>query len=465
MLRTTVLVLGAGPTGLGAAWRLHAAGEHDWLLVEAATTVGGAAGSVRDDHGFVWDLGGHVIHSHYRLFDDVVRAAVADWSAPRRGGWVSFADAAGPHGGWVPTPLQHHLGALAPRVRDAALAELTDPARVRTGGPTFDDHLVDTFGPALAEAFFRPFNTKMWGVPAHRLAHGWTSLRSGSRAANVPAPRTDLSAPLRPDDTEPFAVPTAGSGAIWSGVAAGLPAGRLLLGVAAVAVDLRRRVVTLSDGRRVGYERLVSTVPLTALAARCTDEPALARTASHLQHSSVHVVGLGFDGPPPAALDGVTYVYVPDADVPVHRATVLSAYSPAMAGPGRWSVLFEAGCSPSLPVSRAQAVAAAREQVRRWGGRDEPVSTWTTWLRYGYPVPTLDRDDVLARLHARLEPAGVLSRGRFGGWRYESCNQDHAFVQGVEAVDALLSGAPETVYWPGRRSAVVPLPGAHGRAA
>jgi hypothetical protein len=43
---------------------------------------------------------------------------------------------------------------------------------------------------------------------------------------------------------------------------------------------------------------------------------------------------------------------------------------------------------------------------------------------------------------------GVLPRGRFGGWRCESSNQDYAFMQGVEAVTAILHGKVENAYWP-----------------
>jgi hypothetical protein len=74
------------------------------------------------------------------------------------------------------------------------------------------------------------------------------------------------------------------------------------------------------------------------------------------------------------------------------------------------------------------------------------VSVWQHALDRGYPVPTVRRDAVLADVQPRLKELGILSRGRFGGWRYEVSNQDHSFMQGVEAVDHFVSGEPEWTY-------------------
>ena len=74
---------------------------------------------------------------------------------------------------------------------------------------------------------------------------------------------------------------------------------------------------------------------------------------------------------------------------------------------------------------------------------DAVVSTFHRRLEYGYPTPFLGRDAALAAVDAALRPARVLSRGRFGAWRYEVSNQDHSFMQGVEAADWLVSGRPE----------------------
>lgn len=59
------------PTGLGAAVRLQQLGHQNWTLLESTGIAGGLARSVVDSKGFVWDMGGHVIFSHYKYFDEV----------------------------------------------------------------------------------------------------------------------------------------------------------------------------------------------------------------------------------------------------------------------------------------------------------------------------------------------------------------------------------------------------------
>ena len=81
-----------------------------------------------------------------------------------------------------------------------------------------------------------------------------------------------------------------------------------------------------------------------------------------------------------------------------------------------------------------------------WIDRRNVVSRWHRRLEHGYPTPWLGRDETLARVDARLRVANIFSRGRFGAWKYEVSNQDHSFMQGVEAVDQILDGAPERTY-------------------
>ncbi|MFP5378370.1 MAG: NAD(P)-binding protein, partial [Vicinamibacteria bacterium] len=102
MTRTDILIVGLGPTGLGAAWRLDALGHRGWLACEADAVAGGLAGSVVDAHGFTWDLGGHVQFSHYAYFDALMDDLLGEdgWYHHDRESWVWV------RGRFVPYPFQ-----------------------------------------------------------------------------------------------------------------------------------------------------------------------------------------------------------------------------------------------------------------------------------------------------------------------------------------------------------------------
>src|SRR4051794_35425707 len=67
-----IVIIGSGPTGLGAAHRLHELGYDDYVVLEANDYVGGLATSFTDDAGFTYDIGGHVMFSHYEYYDKLV---------------------------------------------------------------------------------------------------------------------------------------------------------------------------------------------------------------------------------------------------------------------------------------------------------------------------------------------------------------------------------------------------------
>jgi protoporphyrinogen oxidase len=189
--------------------------------------------------------------------------------------------------------------------------------------------------------------------------------------------------------------------------------------------------------------------------------------ADRFVYSASHIVGVGFDGQPPADLRTKCWMYFPEPDVPFYRATVFSNYSPNnVARPGeQWSLMAEISESLVKPVDATRVVDEVIEGFRRTGFIDADTRIVTRWHRRlprGYPTPWLQRDDVLGEVLPQLEERSILSRGRFGAWRYEVSNQDHSSLQGVEAVDRILSGTPETTVT-GRMDVEPPALHAEGR--
>lgn len=447
-----IAILGAGPTGLGAAWRLEELGHTDWALYDAERHAGGLATSEVDAQGFTWDMGGHVLFSHYRYFDALMDTALGDaWVEHVREAWVWMRQR------WIPYPMQNNVW----RLPEAELLSCLDgflSLHIGTDSVlhkprSFEEWLLASFGRGLCDAFMFPYNFKVWAYPPRELDVCWM----GERVALPDLRRIIRNVVLRKDDVgwgpnATFKFPLrGGTGAIWREVSGKLPSERMHFGRKVVSVNTGKRVLTFSDGVRESYDALISSVPLDHLLAMLEDSPALSELGKHFVHSSTHVVGIGMTGSPPPDLRTKCWMYFPEPETPFYRTTVFSNYSPNnVARPGeQWSLMAEISESHEKMVDASTIVEQTVEGFRHCGFIDDTRAIVTRYhrrLEYGYPTPWLGRDDVLGTVNDELEARGILSRGRFGAWKYEVSNQDHSAMQGVEAAGRIVEGSTEYTY-------------------
>lgn len=445
-MKVDFLVVGAGPTGIGAAHNLAARGE-DFLLLDSDVRPGGLAKSLVDANGFTWDMGGHVQFSHYELFDKFMDRALGHdgWLEHTRQSWIWIA------GRFVPYPLQNNLHRL-PRAEQAACIEgLRSVPAGNAGKPAnFKAWITRNFGAGIAELFMVPYNVKTWAHPLELLGCQWVgdrvampSLAAIERAAETQDDNVDWG----PNNTFRFPM-RGGTGAVWAALAAELDQGRLHLGDGVVSISPRARKARLASGLEIAYEHMVSTMPLDRL-TQVADLHDLTAVTSQLRHSTTHVVGIGVAGTPPPPLRSKNWMYFPESTSPFYRVTVFSNYSPENV-PSRdtWSLMAEVSESEFKPVDRAHLVDSVVDGMRATGllSPDSRIaSRWHGVLDHGYPIPTVDRDRLLGVALPALDEIGIHSRGRFGAWKYEVGNQDHSFMQGWECIDRICSGAgPET---------------------
>lgn len=441
------LILGAGPTGLGAARRLHELGSEDWLLLEASPEPGGLASSFVDEQGFTWDIGGHVQFSHYEYFDQAMVEFLGEdgWLHHQRESWVWMRDR------FIPYPFQNNVRHLPPVDLNACLQGLVEITRNPRPRPAnFGEWIDATFGPGLASVFMRPYNFKVWAFPPEMMNAVWVGERVavtdlGRVLNNLVFAKDDLS--WGPNNT--FQFPKfGGTGAIWRACARRLPQSHLRFHTRISRIDLAKREVTTDGGDTIRYEQLISTVPLRELIRLTRQDQFNELAESGLLYSSSNIVGIGLRGAPREELKTKCWMYFPEDNCPFYRVTVFSNYSPNNVPDitKHWSLMAEVSESPFKPVDASTLVEDVIQgalNTRLIADRRDVVSTWSYRARYGYPTPGLHRDDALAEIIPFFEQHDVYSRGRFGLWKYEVSNQDHSFMQGVELVERLLSGRPE----------------------
>ena len=206
-------MLGAGPAGLGAAYRASAAG-HRVTVVERAAFVGGAAAS-REVAGVRVDLGSHRLHPTIepRILAELRALLGDDLQVRPRHGRIRLG------GRWIAFPLRpldllRRLppGMAAGALRDAALG----PLRRRPRVDTFSEVLWAALGPTLCERFYFPYARKIWGVDPAELAGEQARRRVGARSPGRMVARA-LGRGTRGGRS--FLYPRRGYGQIWEALA------------------------------------------------------------------------------------------------------------------------------------------------------------------------------------------------------------------------------------------------------
>src|SRR6476659_9286877 len=413
-----VAIIGAGPCGLGCARELDSIGFREWAVYEREEHAGGLASSVLDPAGFTWELGGHVVFSHFGEFDLLLSEAMGDEVCEHeRASYIRFGDR------WVPYPFQNNLRRLEPDLVVECLLGLIE-ARGGNLDMDFAFWMEATFGPAITRVFMRPYNEKVWATPPAEMASAWI----GERVSVVDYRRALENVVLGRDDVgwgpnNTFRFPsTGGTGEIYRRVASALGP-RVQLGREVTRIEPDRRTLEFAVGGSDEYDALVTTMPLDRLVDTVAGAPAeLVEAAQALRHTSVSVVGVGYERP---LADEKCWMYFPDPAVPFYRATNFAKYAAANVPSGD-TTRFSSYLTETAFAPGAGRPAEVEERVRVGlvsGGvveDDLPIASMHTIdVEYAYPVPTLDRDRALTTIQPWLMERDIYARGRFGAWRYE----------------------------------------------
>lgn len=445
-----VLVIGAGPTGLGAASRLQELNYDNWTLYERHDYVGGHASSFVDQQGFTWDEGGHVIFSHYPYFDRLIEKALkGEFHERVRESWILTRDT------WVPYPFQNNLRYLPKEVQVECLMGAAKAAGQShgSGARNFRDWILATFGEGIARHFMFPYNQKVWTTPLEQMAKSWIAERVSvvdfkRLLENVVYQRDDVG--WGPNSKFKFPL-HGGTGEIYRSIGRSL-GDKVRCGKELAEVDTGHRTVSFTDGSGDKYDALVSTAPVDLLVRMLKpSNPRLMEASEKLRHNNLLVLGIGLK----KKIDtGKCWVYFVDDDMPCYRTTFFSLYSPFNVPNGdvehygslMCELSYGVGETPDSDRLMEQTISGLiRAGILEMGDRDRIVSKYVRDVPYSYPIPTLERDAALDVIQPELLRHDIYSRGRFGAWKYEVGNMDHSVQMGVEAVNHILFQEEERV--------------------
>ncbi|CAG0990715.1 hypothetical protein BURK1_02249 [Burkholderiales bacterium] len=498
------VIVGAGPAGLTAALELLRCTGVAPTVVEASDSIGGLSRTV-NFRGYRMDLGGHRFFSRSDWVMDWWQEILPiDPSAAGEGERIRLAYRARHREVEMPAsagavdsdlvllvrnrlsriyhrrrffdyPIRLDVRTIASlgvfRSMRAGISYLRAQAFPRRPERNLEDFLINRFGHALYETFFKSYTEKVWGVPCAGISAAWGAQRikglSLTRALVHAAGRALGLAPRIAHTSliERFLYPKLGPGQLWEEVAR-----QVRERGGTIAMERRVERIALAEGRVVAVDvraggtgavetlrcdYAISTMPVKDLVA-CIDPapPADVREiASRLPYRDFIMVGLiarrtaiarngaaaGATAMPPD-----NWIYIQEPDVRLGRLQVFNNWSPGLVpDPATVWLGLEYFCAEGddlWSLADAGMLALAKRELQQIGivYAADVLDGVVVRVPKAYPayVGAYEQFDAV---RAWLDAIpNLFLVGRNGMHRYN--NQDHSMLTAKAAVDNIASG-------------------------
>ncbi len=442
-----VVVLGAGPAGVGAAYELTRAGRARVTVLEQRDTVGGNAGSFQLDGVWV-DYGSHRLHPACdpAILSNLRTLMGNDLLDRPRHGRIRLENQ------WIHFPLKP--GDLLLRMpKKFALGVALDMVRKQpstNGQPdSFASVLEHTLGSTICHGFYFPYARKLWGLPPEELAATQARRRvSGNSIGKIIRKVANAVPGLKKPGAGRFFYPRRGYGQITQRLceAAKTAGAQFIMQARVTAVERDGNTVAAvmyeveGQNHRIPTQNVWSTLPISLLVRSMNPEAPqeIADASARIAFRGMILIYLTLEQDQFTEYDAH---YFPEEAIPISRLSEPKNYSASIEPRGTTVLCAELPADPGSrewEMSDEQLGDLLRDCLERAGlpVRAKVRRAITRKLRQAYPVYIRGYEKDLALADEWLgQIEGLLTFGRQGLFVHD--NTHHALYMAKAAADCL----------------------------
>lgn len=434
-----VVILGAGPAGLTAAYELSAR-DVPCVVLERDNVVGGLARTV-EHNGYRFDIGGHRFYTKVALVEKIWREILGDDLLTRQRLSRIYYKSRFFRYPLEPFDAVQGLGVIE-SVR-CALSFLRACLSPELPEDDFATWVSNRFGRRLFEIFFKSYTEKVWGMNCREIGAEWAAQRI--QELSVGSLVLDALFPSRGKNIKTlireFQYPRLGPGMLWSRMKAIVE--RRGVGIAlnspveSLEWEHGRIVSATAGGKRYEGANFISSIPIRELIERLSPSapPAVRAAATNLRYRDFITVAVIVRG---KNLFPDNWIYIHDPSVTAGRIQNYNNWSPDMTpDPGMTCLGLEYFCNQNDQLwerSDEDLVRLARKELSQLGlvREQDIVDCAVVRVAKAYPVYDRTYQEALTTIRGFLSVAPNLQLvGRNGMHRYN--NQDHSMLTAILA--------------------------------
>ncbi len=422
MLKFNTCILGGGWAGLLVTKKIIENNTKNVGMIEASKS-GELGGLLRTEQidGFTFDSGGpHLLFSKdEKVLFEITNILNPNYSKRIRNNYVLYKEQ------FIPYPFENGVYQLNPEERvkfvKGIIGRMLYTAKNDRWKPeNFLEWITGFFGDHMANEYLIPYNEKIWKRPLDKMAADWVF-----SPGRLPFPELEnmlLTVAGIPNtgykEQAYYYYPKKGGiaslfNSLYEKVLG--DGAKILTGEKVESIRINSNH-TLCINNKILANRVISTIPIPELLRSLDDGNNYERLAVKFDYNSVIVIGIAIKAKTP----NQTAVYVPDSRIIFHRYTWMSSLIPPKEHENS-NLIAEITVPKDEELDLENIVnKVVKNLLDIKVIKDENSILFTkVWFnKFGYPIYSLDHNEVREEAMKILENYGIKSIGRWGSWHY-----------------------------------------------
>lgn len=422
MQYSNISILGAGWAGLLLAKKIIESSVNDISLIEA-TNKEELGGLLRTEviDGFTFDCGGpHLLFSrNEKILSEITDLLRGNCSKRFRNNFVFYKNQ------YIPYPFENGIYRLSPDERikfvKGIIERMISVSKNTNWKPNnFLEWITGFFGDYMADEYLIPYNKKIWKRPLDKMASDWVFT-----PGRLPFPELEnmLStvagiANIGYKEQSYFYYPNSGGISTLFYALYNMLAEK---GVNFILGERVSRLIIKSEGNciinnKISAKKVISTIPLPELLLSLDYGNDYRKLSERFDYNSVAVIGIAIKRKTPNRIA----IYVPDPKIIFHRYTWMSSLSPP-----KDEEVSNLIAEVTIPKGEGFDQNKMQKDVIRGlldmhvvEDEKEILFTKMWFNRYGYPIYSIDHNEIREEVMHILNAYGIKTVGRWGSWHY-----------------------------------------------
>lgn len=441
-----IVILGAGPAGLTAAYELSKSQDHQIQLIEISSEVGGMARSFQLFNQIV-DVGPHRFFSSDSRINSLWLEVIGkEYKMVNRITRIYYQNK------FYNYPLKafnalSNLGILqtALCLGSYAIAKINPPKTINN----FESWVISRFGKRLFSIFFKDYTEKLWGISCSELGVEFAEQRIkkfslGEAIISLLPIKKNKHKTL----VDQFAYPLGGNGALYIKMAKKIEEnkGEIHFKKYAERIDYDKKTgykVLLNDGNTLECDHLISTMPITNFISIFSEaKEEIKNNSKELKFRNTLILYVNIKR---NFIFKDQWLYIQDSSAVCGRVTNFNNWVPEISAGNKGNTVlaleywcFENDEIWSMSDDKLNDIALKDLKTCRFiSNENEVIGFKSLRVPKCYPIYFGDYKANLDQLiHFTNQYNGLQLIGRYGAFKYN--NQDHSILMGLLASKNIL---------------------------